>query len=62
MATVDEEVSLPKIDLSATNETAEIRDYGRLVTADLPPTNELSWRMTRRSVRPMKPVPTPLPS
>jgi hypothetical protein len=53
---------LPANDLSLTNETAVTLPYGIDVIASFLPMNDLSCRITRRSVSPMNPVPTPTAS
>lgn len=52
----------PPHDLLLTTLTLVIFEYGMLVMACRFPTKERSWMMTRRSVRPMKPVPVPTAS
>jgi hypothetical protein len=52
----------PPQDLLLTTLTLVIFEYGMLVMAYRLPTKERSWMITRRSVRPMKPVPVPTAS
>lgn len=62
MAIEPVEKNEPAQDLLLTTLTLVILEYGMLVIATFLPTKDVSWRMIRRSVSPMKPVPTPIAS
>jgi hypothetical protein len=62
MAIAPVEKNEPPQDLLLTTLTLVIFEYGMLVMATFFPTNDLSWMITRRLVRPMKPVPVPIAS